>query len=174
MRIIFNLVKDNLVTKTGAEVGVWMGETTEYLLESLKELRLYAVDPYKVYEHYNKYHKIASKDTQEKFDGVYYEVSSRLNKRFPKRIIWIRKMGLEASCEIRDNSLDFVFLDGNHGHEYVKEDITIWKPKIIKGGYLIGHDIFSNKDSYQCVKRAVEFHFGNNYKIEEGCWYVKL
>jgi predicted O-methyltransferase YrrM len=174
MKIIHNLVKDNLVTKLGAEIGVWMGETTEYLLNNMKELKIYAIDPYEVYEHYNKHHRGASEDTQERFDDVYNKVSSKLNNMFPERIIWIRDMGLSASYEIKDNSLDFVFIDGNHGYEYVKADIAIWKHKVRKDGYLIGHDIFSNKDSHQCVKRAVEFHFENNYSIEEGYWYIKL
>lgn len=39
-----------------------------------------------------------------------------------------------------DKELDFVFIDGDHSYEGVKQDILDWFPKLRKGGVLAGHD----------------------------------
>jgi predicted O-methyltransferase YrrM len=38
-------------------------------------------------------------------------------------------------------SLDFVFIDGDHGYQSVLDDIRAWLPKVKDGGWLGGHDI---------------------------------
>jgi hypothetical protein len=46
----------------------------------------------------------------------------------------------EASALFPDESLDLVFIDGNHGYSHVKQDIRAWLPKVRPGGVLCGHD----------------------------------
>jgi hypothetical protein len=46
----------------------------------------------------------------------------------------------EISNQYADDSLFFVFLDGEHGYEIVQREIAAWLPKIKSGGYLAGHD----------------------------------
>jgi predicted O-methyltransferase YrrM len=53
--------------------------------------------------------------------------------------------------KVKDNSLDFVFIDADHRYEAVKADICAWTPKLKPGGLLSGHDIH-----YSSVHRAVE------------------
>lgn len=50
-------------------------------------------------------------------------------------------MGIAAMPSIPDGSLDFVYIDGNHSEEYVRQDIRLWWPKVKIGGMLAGHDI---------------------------------
>ena len=47
----------------------------------------------------------------------------------------------EASKRFRDNSIQLVYIDGNHQPEYVREDLNLWWPKVAEGGFLAGHDI---------------------------------
>jgi hypothetical protein len=51
---------------------------------------------------------------------------------------------LEAARLFPDASLDLVFIDGNHGHGHVKQDILAWLPKVRPGGILCGHDCDAN------------------------------
>lgn len=39
-----------------------------------------------------------------------------------------------------DESLDFVFIDGDHRMEHVLADLQAWWPKLIPGGIMAGHD----------------------------------
>ena len=54
-----------------------------------------------------------------------------------------------------EDDLDFVYVDGNHAYDFVKEDIKLYYPKLKIGGVLGGHD-------YQDapVKRAADEMFG--------------
>jgi hypothetical protein len=78
----------------------------------------------------------------------------------------------EAAAMVADRSLDYVFIDGNHSYENVKEDIALWKPKVQRNGILLGHDY---KMRHPGVVRAVNelipracVHFSGNT-----IWWVR-
>jgi predicted O-methyltransferase YrrM len=173
-KIITSLIKERLKLKRGAEIGVWRGECTEYLLNKHKKLTMYCFDPYEYYPHYVKHHSMGKYNSQEKLNELYGAVRNRLNKKFRNRLVFMRKRSVEASFPYDEGWFDFVFLDGNWGYQYVKWDIEWWLPKIRKGGVMIGHRINSNKDGYQCVKRAVEEMLGNGYKVKGGRWFYVI
>jgi hypothetical protein len=47
---------------------------------------------------------------------------------------------LEASELIKNESLDFVYIDADHEYKSVKSDYDAWRDKIRKGGIISGHD----------------------------------
>ena len=49
-------------------------------------------------------------------------------------------MGANYALEFANNSVDFVYLDGDHQYEPVKSEIEAWYPKVRVGGILAGHD----------------------------------
>lgn len=57
----------------------------------------------------------------------------------------------EASKRVQNESLDIVFVDGDHSYTATLRDLELWYPKIRKGGVLSGHDFGSNPE----VTRAV-------------------
>lgn len=59
---------------------------------------------------------------------------------FPDRATLINKSSVEASAMVKHGSLDFVFIDAGHGYHSVLADIRAWKPKVKKGGWIMGHD----------------------------------
>lgn len=63
------------------------------------------------------------------------------------RCFMIRSDSQNAVELFEDESLDFVYIDANHKYEYVKQDISLWYPKVRKGGILAGHD-YCNMDWY--------------------------
>jgi len=169
--IIIKLVKNKLKKKFGVEVGVWKGETTEKLLSKFGKLKMLCVDPYVVYSHYKKHHNLEVYSDQRMMDGLYVITKDELVKKFKNRVWFIRDYSTRAAFAVEDGSADFVFLDANYGHDYVKDDIAAWYPKLRKGGVIIGQNIDSNKDGPLCVKRAVEEVFGKNYKTMGRRWY---
>jgi hypothetical protein len=54
----------------------------------------------------------------------------------------IRKTSMEAVLEIPDESLDFVYIDGDHTFDYVMSDIIWWSRKVRYGGVVSGHDYY--------------------------------
>jgi hypothetical protein len=56
------------------------------------------------------------------------------------RAVIMRDFSVNAAKSFEDGSLDWVYLDGNHHYEAVKEDMEAWWPKIRTGGVLSGHD----------------------------------
>lgn len=119
--------------KVGAEVGVFTGEFTEKLCKA--GLKVYAVDPWIAYKDYNSGH-----GNFQKIQDGRYEATRKLLA--PYNCTIIRKKSMDALDDIPDESLDFVYIDGNHWFKYVADDVCEWTKKIRKGGYVCGHDYF--------------------------------
>lgn len=128
--------------KVGVEVGVFLGAFTEILAKS--GLEIYGVDPWLVYPDY-PYAK--EKDSQEKEDANYKMARERL-ALYPN-CKTIRKTSMEAVLDFKDESIDFVYIDGNHSFRYVAEDICEWIKKVKMGGFICGHDyIYANPKNF--------------------------
>lgn len=82
-----------------------------------------------------------------------------------------REYSVIASKKYEDESLDFVFIDGNHSFEEVVLDINNWLPKIKKNGILAGHDY---TDENYAVKNAVNSIFPKDkIRIDGWCWIIE-
>lgn len=123
-----------LIPKTGygVEIGVFKGEFSEHILTNWKGI-LYMVDPFRPM---NDYH-----DKSQHPDSFSYlnETIGNIHK-FQDRGLPLVMTSEQASNLFADNSLDFVYIDGNHQYKYVKQDLELWYPKVKKGGYLMGDD----------------------------------
>lgn len=121
----------------GVEIGTLEGEYAEMLLDNNPNLHLYCVDPYVAYKGYYEYR------TQARMDEFMANGQKRLEG---KNYTLIRKFSGQAVEDFDDNSLDFIFIDGNHGYQHVVNDISNWSPKIKSGGIISGHDYIKRKD----------------------------
>jgi predicted O-methyltransferase YrrM len=93
---------------------------------------------------------------------------------------------IELSKTYEDDSLDFVFIDGDHSYEAVKADIQAWLPKVKSNGLLAGHDY----GWCESVRKAVHEVLGNGDEEytdsygkgfrsyddpwREGCWMINI
>ncbi len=145
----------------GCEVGVHGAENAENILKELDIKKLYLVDPYIPYEQCGK--PVA------KFNPTVVKNDSfELLEEWKDKIVWIYKTSEEACKDVPDNSLDFVYIDGNHQYESVIEDINFWESKVKDGGLIAGHD-YQMKDE---VKKAVDEIYGD--RVNSGlCFQVK-
>lgn len=134
-----------------AEIGVLKGECSESILKTLNIDRIYLIDPYEKYKDY-------SNDGSYKIlDESKEEAHKRLSKF--KNIKWIYEYSNEAHKKINEK-LDFIYIDGNHNYNFVKEDIGIYWNKLNEGGMLAGHDI----DAKGVSKALIEFIKKENIK----------
>jgi Methyltransferase domain len=129
--------------RVGAEIGVYKGEYTEMFLK--EGLTMYAVDPY------IPYNEAPSAEAQE----LLYQQTAEFLKQYPNCTL-IRKTSLEAVKDFEDESLDFVYIDGDHSFQSCLEDITEWAKKVRKGGVVMGHDYKGHSSRY--VYPAVNYY----------------
>jgi hypothetical protein len=129
-----DLVKDfsELNFKVGAEIGVMRGGFSKMICENNPQAKLYAVDPWKVYEGFDDFDK---KGVQAL--SFYNDAVASLSK-YNCEIV--RKFSMDAVNDFIDESLDFVYIDANHSLKYVVEDIVEWSKKVKVGGIVAGHD----------------------------------
>ena len=66
----------------------------------------------------------------------------------------MRGPSLEWATAFPEARLDFVFIDGCHAYESVREDLAAWWPKVRAGGLFSGHD-WDHPDPRWEVRRAV-------------------
>ena len=124
--------KKNLI---GAEIGVWKGNNAFDILTNLDIKKLYLVDPYVPY--------LETSHTFLDGNGEAEETKkTAINKLqpFEGKTVWHFLTSMEAVKQIEDNSLDFVYIDGNHQYEYVRDDVQEWTKKVKTGGLVCGHD----------------------------------
>jgi hypothetical protein len=152
--------------KVGAEIGTHVGIFAKRLCAANPGLKLYCIDPYIVYPEYLEFFE------QSEMDAHFEEARERLA---PYDVTFIRKTSMEAVKDFEDNSLDFVYIDGNHQLPYVISDLFHWNKKIRPGGILSGHDYGVFSDRWK--KYKPNFHvieavdcFVHTYKINP--WFL--
>ena len=57
-----------------------------------------------------------------------------------------------------DNSIDFIYIDGNHQYDFVKKDLEDYVPKVKVGGVIAGHDY--GGPTTPGVTKAIDEYFG--------------
>jgi hypothetical protein len=114
--------------KKGAEIGVYKAEYTEMFCNAGVEM-IYAIDPYIAY---------SEERSQLRMEFLCGFAMGKLMGR--TNVTFIRKISMDAVKDFEDESLDFVYIDGNHSYENCKADITEWAKKVHKGGVVSGHD----------------------------------
>ena len=126
--------------KVGAEIGVDKGRYSKWICQKVPNIKLYCIDPWNAYDEYVEQHGEAG---QVVLDDCYKAAKERLA---PYNVKFIKKTSMKALKDFEDESLDFVFIDGNHTYEYVAEDIAQWEKKVRKGGIVSGHDFWRSSE----------------------------
>jgi len=129
----------------GAEIGVADGRYSEILCKEIPGLDLTCVDPWAKYDG-----NWRSDDYQDK---AFKKAQDRLSKY---NVSFKKNTSLEAARDIKDGSLDFVFIDGAHDFNNVMLDLILWTPKVRKGGIVALHDYYRSKYGTVQVIPAVD------------------
>src|SRR3972149_7377656 len=121
--------------KVGAEVGVYRGDYSAELCANNPELKLYCIDSW-------------GTPLPGKGEGVDKKNAFRKAQKLlaPYNCELIKKFSMDAVKDFEDNSLDFVYIDGNHHFDYVAQDIINWAKIVRPGGIVSGHDYRKDKN----------------------------
>ena len=116
---------------TGAEIGVAQGYFSKHLLRYIPNLKLYSIDAWRLFS------GCRHGETQKTMNNLYKTAKRRLE---PYNCKIIRKWSMDAVKKFKDESLDFVYIDGAHDYRNVHNDIKAWSRKVKKGGIVSGDD----------------------------------
>lgn len=141
----------------GAEIGVQRGINSESILNELNIKKMYLIDAWKSYADYSA-----------KWTSLNYDLVKRRFKN-DERVEIIKGFSEVAVNNIKDGSLDFVYIDANHTYEYVFQDINLWFPKVKFGGIVAGHDVCVS----DVIKAVRDFCSDKNidFQIDVPDWY---
>jgi hypothetical protein len=156
-------------THEGVEVGVFKGNSSAAMLKWFPHLHLHMVDPWAHYSELlgEKQFERRSTATAEGWAEC-LESAKRATKSAESRRTILRMSSATAAPLFVDGSLNFVFIDGNHSYVSVKEDIHLWRPKVARGGFLIGHDYWM-----PTVKQGVD-ELLSAERGPNNTWFVQL
>jgi hypothetical protein len=123
-----------------AEIGVWTGEYSQYIIMRNSPKKLYLIDMWDVpsmatdndrqyYKNYNKTEQFLSE-----YQGVKNRFSSFNNVEL------VRSDSAKAAEMFEDDYFDWVYIDADHSYECVLKDLRAYYPKVKKDGYICGHD----------------------------------
>ena len=119
-------VFSDLGYKKGAEIGVRTGLFSEFMCKMIPDLEILCID------------RTANRLRREEGQKANYEEAKK--RLAPYKATLIPKSSMEAVKDVLDDSLDFVYIDGDHEFEAVMLDIIHWSHKVRVGGIVSGHD----------------------------------
>ncbi|HUX36224.1 MAG TPA: class I SAM-dependent methyltransferase [Candidatus Paceibacterota bacterium] len=125
------------------EIGAWRGKSAYVFGNAIKNKngKLYSIDPFNGdgdYKSREAYHKIM--DSME--NSLFNDFQSTIKKYgLDKTVNAIPFSSEDARPKFPENSIDMLFIDGNHEYDAVKKDYELWSPLIPSGGIIVLHDV---------------------------------
>jgi len=146
--------------KRGVEIGVAIAGFSKEILDRVPEAHLTCIDPWCEYKD--------SFLTAEKQEGYYQQALERLTPYIQaNRCEILRMPSLDALAKFEDESLDFVYIDGDHSFDYVVQELIYWTKKVKVGGMVALHDYMPMVRGG--VRQAVDAY---TYCHQIAPWYV--
>jgi len=107
----------------GAEIGVLKGNFSAQLLRFARPSRLHLVDPW----------------MQKNGDAFYDRVCRRFAGKIARGTVVVHRARSTDAVDALEE-LDWVYIDGNHTYEHVKEDLASYHGIVKPGGVIAGDD----------------------------------
>lgn len=168
----------------GAEIGVWMANTSKKILDKTNPSHLYLVDPWSVepyknqvnnehesYENYlEKYSRVTGGRDEEAFktfyDKVYNDVVAKMAKYSNATVL---RMTSKEFFETFDKKLDWIYIDGDHSYEGCYQDLTGCLNVIATNGIIFGDDYAWEKNNGKpgVTKAVNQFITENKFTIKQ-------
>lgn len=141
----------------GGEIGVYRGEFSKELL-ARGPSKLYLIDAWESYKEYD-------------LDSINRE-DQNANLQSTKENVWnglqngtveiIKGFSTKVAASWK-TPLKWIFLDANHGEEFVEADLKAWAPHIEKDGFIMCHDYTESSAG------AIAMNFGVVKAVDRFC-----
>ena len=170
-RLFADIVRNAKNDSHFVEIGAWMGRSTSFMAieikNSKKNIKFDTIDTFKGSPSEQIHLNIA----KEYGGNVYNKFIENMTKyNLLNAVNPIIGDSVEVSNKYEDGSLDFIFIDGDHLYESVKQDIMAWLPKLKPDGIMAGDDY----NVFDGVTNAVNELLGSQIVIDKYTWMRKV
>ncbi|WP_102226574.1 class I SAM-dependent methyltransferase [Acidimangrovimonas sediminis] len=137
-----------------AEIGVWNGAFSDYILEVTRPRELILIDPWDLLSDRPDGEQTHKKHSDDAFMG---SMRDHVAAKFAERPEVKLHQGFSAEVleGLPDDHLDWIYIDGNHLYDFVKQDLAVAARKVRQGGVIAGDDLFWKRDGRMHVREAV-------------------
>lgn len=178
IKIMTKLFHNNKVI--GVEIGVAKGLNAKNIFDNLNIDKLYLIDIWN--DIFLRSTLILENKDNLKIEKTYcfnpyfinnnsnnYKQALKLFKNY-KNVFFIKDYSINAVKKFKNNSLDFVYIDGSHNYNDVFMDISLWFKKVKNNGIIAGHDSYL----IDVLQAIIDFSISNQQllKIIFPDWYI--
>ena len=140
---IVNQHKKQLI---GLEIGTATGLNAKKMLTLLNIKHLYLIDPYGKYK---------DGDGETRDYTQYIPIMEKKLEKYQNKITLYRETSIHAVTHFEDNSLDFIYIDGDHTYQNVSKELELYYPKVKSQGVMGGHDF--SADFLSVIQAVLDF-----------------
>jgi predicted O-methyltransferase YrrM len=149
------------------EIGSYCGESSEIIATHFPNSILNCVDPYEKYTEEGSTYDLNKQELELKEAEQIFTIMMSRHTNIRKN----KMPSVKYADQVKEESIDFVYIDGNHQYASVIEDLEVWNKKIKLGGIIAGHDF-----NWGPVSKAIYEFFGRPpvSVFEDNSWfYIK-
>lgn len=150
----------------GAEIGVWEGRFSSDILDVVQPTDLHLIDPWEYMPEFSNT-GFGRQRNKDRMIQMYEMVTDKFKD--DNRVHVHRGTSEDILGGMDDDSLDWVYIDGNHNEPFISNDLNLAHAKVRPGGVISGDDYYWNKEEGAPVKTAVDKFFkslGDEAKFE--------
>ncbi|MFK7943852.1 MAG: class I SAM-dependent methyltransferase [Paracoccaceae bacterium] len=146
---------------TAVEIGVWRGDFSARILERAHPKLLHLIDPWAARPDGVHAQSIYGRSSQDNMDGIYAEVQQRFASEVAEGQVQIhRATSAKAMARFAPDSLDYVYIDGDHAFDAVSVDLELSFQRVRPGGLICLDDHMMGKWWGDGIVRAVNTFLG--------------
>lgn len=152
-KFIDKLKELNMNNMTGIEIGCYSGQSAEFFINSGLFNTFYCIDSWTNGWDKNDRTFKSAQAAEKVFDNRFKD---------NEKIIKIKNYSWNVANKFQDESIDFIYIDGNHTYEGFKKDLKLYYPKIKTGCIFSGHDYKSFWGVYKVLNEFLKTDFFKN------------
>lgn len=127
----------------GAEIGVFRGEFSRRILDKCKPAKLFLVDPWQNFDEPSLSKAWYAAGSPNQMDTIRAGVEAAFSTEIARGQVQIcHGLSGDVLTGFGDNSLDFIYIDGDHRYEGVVSDLA-QAMRVVKPGGVIAADDYS-------------------------------
>ncbi|MBT0957727.1 class I SAM-dependent methyltransferase [Alphaproteobacteria bacterium KMM 3653] len=147
----------------GAEIGVFKGRFSIDILKQRRPETLYLIDPWLNIDDDSLGESWYGSDSKHDMNAHYEGITSRFAKQIEAgQVVVLRGTAAEMMPQIPDESLDYVYIDGDHRYEGVSVDLALAYTKVKPGGVIAVDDHVLKRWWKDGVVRAINEFLGRH------------